>query len=163
MFPVIIVRSRNSSWIVLTSETELSGPHSGAWAWPVYKLTSENGIWESLLKQGRRRSPNSSCIVKMWWIQRITINNWELEWDKDYTWGESWKLEIGRQSILWIWQRNMYTDKRDNFDSANWLIFGYNRSGMCSGAKFYQYSCYISTTTTSVLLLVLTNTRQSCS
>ena len=153
MFPVIIVRSRNSSWIVLTSETELSGPHSGAWAWPVYKLTSENGIWESLLKQGRRRSPNSSCIVKMWWIQCITINKIDSRSEIKTILGEkvgSWKTEY------------FVDDKRDNFDSTNWLIFGYNRSGMCSGAKFYQYSCYTSTTT-SVLLLVLTNTRQGCS
>ena len=47
--------------MVLTSDTELSGPHSGAWAWPVSRLTSEKGMPEVLLKQGRRRSPSSVC------------------------------------------------------------------------------------------------------
>ena len=47
--------------MVLTSDTELSGPHSGAWAWPVSRLTSEKGMPEVLLKQGRRRSPSSFC------------------------------------------------------------------------------------------------------
>lgn len=59
LFPVIMVRSLNSIWIVLTSDTELSGPHSGAWAWPERRFTSENGMPEGLSKQGSSRSPTS--------------------------------------------------------------------------------------------------------
>ena len=58
---VNIVKSLNSNWIVLTSDTELSGPHLGACTWPVYKLTSEKGIFDLVSKQGSRRSPNSFC------------------------------------------------------------------------------------------------------
>lgn len=59
-FFVSIDKSLNSNWIVLTSDTELSGPHSGARALPVYKLTSEKGIWDFVLKQGSKRSPRST-------------------------------------------------------------------------------------------------------
>lgn len=39
--PVIRLKSRNSSCIVVTSEVLLSGPHRGAWAFPVRRLMSE--------------------------------------------------------------------------------------------------------------------------
>lgn len=59
-FLVSIDRSLNSNWIVLTSDTELSGPHSGACALPEYRFTSEKGISDFVLKQGNKRSPSST-------------------------------------------------------------------------------------------------------
>ena len=59
--PVSLVKSRNSSWIVVTSEVLESGPHRGACALPVLRLTSEYGIADFDENAGRRRSPRSIC------------------------------------------------------------------------------------------------------
>lgn len=59
--PVVYVRSLNSSWIVVTSDTELSGPQRGGCAEWVKRLTSEYGIFDLVLKAGKRRSPRSTC------------------------------------------------------------------------------------------------------
>lgn len=56
---VTLLRSRNSSWMVVTSDVLLSGPHLGGWAWPVLKFTSENGTFDGDLKHGRSRFPRS--------------------------------------------------------------------------------------------------------
>ena len=42
--PVILLRSRNSSWMVVTSEVELSGDHLGECPVLDRRFTSENGI-----------------------------------------------------------------------------------------------------------------------
>ena len=47
--------------MVLISDTELSGPHSGAWELPLLRLMSENGTFDGLLKHGSNLSPNSFC------------------------------------------------------------------------------------------------------
>ena len=49
--PVLRLRSLNSSWMVVTSEVELSGLHLGAWPSRVFRFTSEKGIpdWVSKL------------------------------------------------------------------------------------------------------------------
>ena len=57
--PVHRLRSRNSNWIVVTSEVLLSGLHFGECALRVARLTSEKGTPESELKQGRSRVPKS--------------------------------------------------------------------------------------------------------
>lgn len=56
---VTLLRSRNSSWMVVTSDVLLSGPHLGGWAWPVLKFTSENGTFDGDLKHGKSRFPRS--------------------------------------------------------------------------------------------------------
>jgi len=59
--PVQRLRSRNSSWIVVTSEVLLSGLHLGEWALRVARFTSEYGTPESELKHGSNRVPRSIC------------------------------------------------------------------------------------------------------
>ena len=64
-FPVNRDRSRNSSWIVVTSDVLESGPHRGAWALPVDRLTSEKGTGDFEEKAGSRRSPISIYTVRV--------------------------------------------------------------------------------------------------
>lgn len=59
--PVERLRSRNSSWIVVTSEVVESAFHLGGWAFLVPRLTSEYGTPDEVLKLGKRSKPNSSC------------------------------------------------------------------------------------------------------
>lgn len=58
--PVQRLRSRNSSWIVVTSDVLLSGLHLGEWAFRVARFTSEYGTPESELKHGSNRVPKST-------------------------------------------------------------------------------------------------------
>lgn len=58
--PVQRLRSRNSSWIVVTSEVLLSGLHLGEWALRVARFISEYGTPESELKHGSNRVPKST-------------------------------------------------------------------------------------------------------
>lgn len=68
---VTLLRSRNSSWMVVTSDVLLSGPHLGGWAWPVLKFTSENGTFDGDLKHGRSRFPRS--LYKTTILHYVTI------------------------------------------------------------------------------------------
>lgn len=56
---VMRLKSRNSSWIVVTSLVELSGDHFGECAIIVAGLTSEKGIPDGELNAGIKRLPIS--------------------------------------------------------------------------------------------------------
>jgi hypothetical protein len=58
--PVQRLRSRNSNWIVVTSEVLLSGLHFGEWALRVARFTSEYGTPESESKHGSNLVPKST-------------------------------------------------------------------------------------------------------
>lgn len=51
--------SLNSSWMLVTSASVLSVVHRGGWAVPFPMLTSENGIFEGVLKAGINLDPRS--------------------------------------------------------------------------------------------------------
>jgi len=51
--------SLNSSWMVVTSATVLSEVQRGEWAVPFPMFTSENGIFDGVLKAGINREPMS--------------------------------------------------------------------------------------------------------
>ena len=51
--------SLNSSWMLVTSARVLSAVHRGGWAVPFPMLTSENGIFEGVLKAGINLDPRS--------------------------------------------------------------------------------------------------------
>lgn len=62
--PVKRLRSRNSSWIVVTSEVVESAFHLGGCAFFVPKLMSEYGTPEEVLKLGNIRKPNSNYMAE---------------------------------------------------------------------------------------------------
>lgn len=76
--PVERLRSRNSSWMVVTSEVVESAFHLGGWAFFVPRLTSEYGTPEDVLKLGKRSKPSSSCkqgdlTFKRYWFFVLAV------------------------------------------------------------------------------------------
>lgn len=68
--------SLNSSWMLVTSASVLSVVHRGGWAVPFPMLTSENGIFEGVLKAGINRDPRSffKWTEQTWLWRKMTFS-----------------------------------------------------------------------------------------